>query len=134
MAENGVVKDQLTDAMIEAGAALTRKLDEFGLVIDAALWFFEPEINEWRLMIASPDVSTVGPRAVYERIQRALDELGPKAAAAPMSSIAVLNSGDDLVKRLRLVMKTGPVIARVRFSKNVIHGRFVDDALIYRVA
>ena len=35
MAENAVVKDQLTDAMVEAGAELTRKLDESGMRAEA---------------------------------------------------------------------------------------------------
>jgi hypothetical protein len=38
VAENTVVKDQLTDAMVEVGAELTRKLDEAGVLTEAALW------------------------------------------------------------------------------------------------
>ena len=45
MAEITVVKDQLTDAMEQAGAQLTRKLDEVGLLTTAASWLFVPEIN-----------------------------------------------------------------------------------------
>ncbi len=60
MAENTVVKDQLTNAMVEAGAELTKKLDEMGVATTAALWLFEPEVNEWRLVFASPEVTTRG--------------------------------------------------------------------------
>ena len=76
MAENAVVKDRLTDAMVEAGADLTRKLDEIGL----------------------------------------------------------LDQNAELVKLLRIAIHTGPGIGRIRFSKNVINGHFIEDALIYRVA
>ena len=134
MAENAVVKDQLTDAMVEAGAVLTRKLDESGMPTSAALWMFNPEINEWRLLFASPEVSAQGPRQVYERIRVALEELGDKAAAAPLSVIGLLDPNAELVQLLRIAIRRESGVGRIRFSKNVINGRFIDDALIYRVA
>ena len=134
MVENSVVKDQLTEAMIEAGAEITRKLDELGVPPDAALWFFMPEVNEWRLLFSSPEVATKGPREVYGKIRLALDELGEKASAAPFSVIGVLDANDDLAKLLRATLRTGPGISRTRFSKNVINGHFIDDALLYRIA
>ena len=133
MAENTVVKDQLTDSMIQAGTELTRKLDEIGLPTSAALWLFDPEVNEWRLLFASSEVSTQGPRQVYERIRLALQQLGEKAAAAPLSVIGLLDEHAELVKLLRSARATGPGIGRIRFSKNVINGHFIEDALIYRV-
>ena len=59
MAENAVVKEQLTDAMIEAGAELTSKLDEIGLSVTAAFWLLIPDLNEWRLLFASDRKSVV---------------------------------------------------------------------------
>ncbi len=134
MAEDTVVKDQLTDAMVEAGAELTRKLDEAGLRTEAALWLFIPEINEWCLLFASPEVSEKGPREVYKTIRDALKQLGPKASAIPLSVIRLLDENAELVKLLKTMQKTGAGIAYVRFSKNVINGHFIEDALIYRVA
>ncbi len=133
MAEIAVVKEQLTDAMAEAGAELLRKLDQAGTPIVAALWLFEPEINEWRLLFASPDVSTQGPRKVYERIRAALADLGDKAASAPFSMIGLLDPNDELIQLLKSAIHTGYGVARIRFSRNVIDGHFIDDALIYRV-
>ena len=132
MAENAVVKDQLTDAMIDGGAELTRKLDEVGLPITAAFWFFIPDSGEWRLLFASPDVSSKGPREVYEKIRLAIDQLGQNAAAVPLSSVGLLDQGDELVKALRALIGSGPGISRIRATKNVVNGHFIDDALIYR--
>jgi hypothetical protein len=134
MAENTVVKDQLTDAMVDAGAELTRKLEEIGLPATAALWLFVADMNEWRLFFALPQVSAQGPREVYERIRLALEELGGKASAAPLSVIGLLDENAELVKLLRIAIHTGAGIGRIRFSKNVINGHFIEDALIYRVA
>jgi hypothetical protein len=134
MAENTVVKEQLSEEMIEAGARLTTKLDEMGLPMTAAMWFFEPEINEWRLLIASPKLSSTGPRDVYEAIQKARHALGQEAAAVPMSVIGLIDANHELVQLLRTAMHTGGGVARVRFSRNVINGHFIEDALIYRIA
>ena len=134
MAENTVVKEQLTSAMVEAGAELTKKLDEIGLPLTAALWLFEPEVNEWRLVFASPEVAVRGPREVYDRIRQAIDQLKDKAGAAPLSAIALMDADADLVRLLRVAIKAGSGVNRIRFSKNTINGHFIDDALIYRVA
>ncbi len=134
MAENTVVKQQLTDEMIEVGAQLTQKLDELGLQIPVAMWFFMTDINEWRLLFASPQLSAEGPREVYERIEEARRALGPQAENLPLSMIGLIDTHHQLVQLLRLALKTGPGVSRIRFSKNVVNGQFIDDALIYRRA
>jgi hypothetical protein len=134
MAENTLVKEQLTDEMIEAGAQLTQKLDEIGLPISVAMWFFLPDINEWRLLFASPQLSVEGPREVYKKIEDARKALGAKAERLPFSAIGLMDTNHQLVQLLRIALRTGPGISRVRFSKNVINGHFIDDALIYRSA
>ena len=134
MAENTVVKEQLTDEMIEAGAQLTQKLEELGLPITVAMWFFLADINEWRLMLASPQLSAEGPRTVYEKIEEARKAIGAGVESLPLSAIGLMDTNHQLVKLLRLAVQTGPGVSRVRFSKNVINGHFIDDALIYRSA
>jgi hypothetical protein len=134
VAESAVVKEQLTGLMIDAGAELTKKLDESGLPVTTALWLFVPELNEWRLLFASPEVGTKGPRDVYEKIQQVINQLGEKASAVPLSVVGLLDPNDDLVRLLKVAIGTGPGVNRIRFSKNVINGHFIDDALIYRAA
>jgi hypothetical protein len=134
VAENTVVKAQLTSAMIDAGADLTTKLDEIGLPVTSAFWLFVPEMNEWRLLFASPEVRTTGPRGVYEKIRQAIEDLGAKAATVPLSVVGVLDPNEDLVRLLRTAVRAEAGLNRIRFSKNVINGHFIDDALIYRAA
>ena len=132
MAENTLVKEQLTNSMIEAGAELTAKLDESGLLVTAAFWLFMPDVNEWRLLFASPEVRSKGPRRVYRQIQEAVSKLGPDGAAVPLSVIGVLDDAAELPRLLKYAIQTGAGVGRIRFSKNVINGHFIDDALIYR--
>lgn len=133
MAENTVVKEQLSKEMIEAGAALTAKLDEIGLPVSAAYWMFEPESNAWRLFFATTRVSTEGPRAVYRTILGAIEDLGIKDTL-PLSDVGVLEADAGLVRLLKDALRTGPGVSRIRFSRDVVGGRYIDDALIYRAA
>jgi len=134
VAENTVVKEQLTESMIHSGAELTAKLDKIGVTVVAALWFFVPEINEWRLFFASPEVITQGRDPFTRKFVEQLRNSGSDIAI-PLSMIGVLEAEADLVRLLRAAAGTGPEdISRIRFSKNVIDGHFIDDALIYRAA
>ena len=134
MAEITVVKEQLTDAMIEAGALLTQKLDEMGVPISTAMWFFLPEGNDWRLFFASPSVSAAGPLQMYEKVQKAQAALGESALRVPFSSIGVIDTNHKLARLFRTAVQTGPGLARIRFAREAIDGQFIDDALIYRSA
>ena len=133
MAENTVVKEQLTEEMIQAGAKLTSMLDTMKVPIAASFWFFMPEINEWRLLFASPEVSVSGPREVYEKVEKARKALGEQVAAAPLSAVSLLDAKDQLVQLLRIALQTSGGVSRIRFSKNVVNGHFIEDALIYRI-
>jgi hypothetical protein len=120
--------------MIDAGAELTAKLDERGLGVTAALWLFVPDLNEWRLLFATPEVGSKGPREVYDKIRQAIPELGEKASAVPLSVIALMDPNAELLRIIRIGIQTGPGVSRIRFSKNVVNGHFIDDALIYRAS
>ena len=135
MAENMVVKEPLTADMIDAGEELIRKLDDLRVPTTAALWLFDPEVNDdWRLLFASPDVGEKGPLAVYRQIQLALEQVGDKAAAIPFVAIGLLDADAELVRRLRTAVRTGDDISRIRFRKRIADGHYIEDALIYRVA
>jgi hypothetical protein len=134
MAENTVVKEQLSAEMIEAGAQLIAKLDAMGFPIVAALWLFDPEINEWRLLIASPERAMSGSPDIYTKIRAARNTLGEKAAAVPMLLISLVDPNQELIRSFRKGRPTGSGVSRVRFSKNVVDGHYVEDALLYRIA
>src|SRR3989441_4127236 len=134
MAEDTLVKDVLTDAMIKAGAELTRKLDEVEWPVVASFWLYAPELNTWKLVVASPVVTSSGPRRAYEAIQKSLATLTNARAQLALSDIEVVEPRHYLVSLLRVAINTGPTINGIRFTKNVINGHFVHDAYIYRMS
>jgi hypothetical protein len=132
MAEEPLVKETLTDAMKRGGAELTRKLDEAKWPVVASFWYFVPEDNQWKLILASPKVVSDGPKNSYEAISRALSTL--REYFGSLEYISVVPPSHELVRTLASAIQTGRTISGIRFSKNTINGRFIDDAYLYRIA
>jgi hypothetical protein len=131
MAEDTVVKEALTGNMVEGGAALTRKLDENDWPVVGAFWYFEPEANRWKLMIVSPEVTVHGPKAAYDGISKALQSLSEHFT--DLQFITVIAPNHPLVRALATAATTGRTLERIRFSRQAIDGRFIDDVLLYRL-
>lgn len=133
MAEDTLVKEGLTREMIEDGAEIVRRLGS-RLPVSASLWLYDPELNRWRLVIASPEVGSKGPRDVYRRVQSVLREFpGPSAPSRGVSlgDVSVVLDDDPLVSLLRTAVKLGDGGSGVRFSRNTVDGRFIEDAYVY---
>ena len=127
-----MVTTVLVDREIEDGERLVSKLDEEGFPLDAALWLYLSDLNEWRLMIASPWVDSKGPKATYARIDQVLQELRPEIGI-PFAGISVVPPNDRLISALRSAASTGSGISGVRFTHNVVGGQYIEDAYIYRM-
>jgi len=69
-------KATLVEVGEKKGEELIQQLDQSGLEVVAAFWFYVPDSDTWRLYIASPAVDEEGPKAVYERIQDVLTDQG----------------------------------------------------------
>lgn len=131
MAEEALVSGTLTDPMIAAGESLIRYLDEVHFLVDAAFWMRSQESDLWRLVIASPEVKSAGPRKAYRRLQGYLNKV--EARDLSLASITLLDSTDPLLQLLRTAITTGPGISGIRFTGNAINGVSFPDSFIYRV-
>jgi hypothetical protein len=135
-------KDELVNMQIGAGGLLIETLDQSEFEVTAAMWFYMPENGEWRLIIASPYVDKNGPKRSYEFIQNILDQLPNNSKAAlylPLSdylslnNISVVGINNELIKLIRMTIRTGKNISHIKFTKNVINNVLIEDALIYRM-
>ncbi len=130
MAEEILVKEALTERMIDAGAELTTSLDRAQWPVAASFWLFDQENNQWRLVLASPRVLDEGPLASYRHIHGVLRAT---SSPLPLESIAVVSPDDALVQAFRSVYRTNGDLERRRAFRGAINGRFIDDAYLYRV-
>jgi hypothetical protein len=98
MVEEVVVRDILSKEMIQASAEVVQQLDEFGFPIEAALWLYLADTQQWRLMLASPEVKIHGPKKGYKQIQSALTQLAPRLS---LQNVTLVDSTDPLILLLK---------------------------------
>ena len=118
----------LVDFDIETGKQITQALDSYGIPVKASLWLFATEASEWRLIIATPFVDKMGPQRTYSVIQKALRQVD-----FPLRKISVVSPNDNLIKLLRVALRTGKEISDIRFTHNTINNVYIEDAYIYRL-
>lgn len=82
-------------------------------------------------MIASPEVALHGPKEAYEAISRALNDLSEHFITLQL--VTVTTPDHPLVRTLAVAVRTGEGISGIRFSRNTVNGRFIEDAYLYRV-
>ncbi len=131
MAEETLVKEALTDEMIKAGASVVESLDRRKFPVDAALWFYLSNQNQWRLLLATPEVHLEGPRKTYKRVLQTLRNAAVHGVS--LEDVAVVDTRDPLVQLFRAAIRTDRSVGGIRFSRNTINGQFIEDAYIYRM-
>lgn len=130
-----MVETLLTNEMIEAGAALIRKMDKRGIRPDAAFWLYSTEQQTWKLVIAEFKVGIKGPKEFYRRIQEIL-ATSPEPEIVDnvsLDDVTLVKPDEPIVALLRKAIRTSPDITGIRFKNNVINGTLIDDAYIYRI-
>jgi len=128
----------LVEKDIEDGRKLVEALDRSNFNLVGALWFYFADSREWRLLLVSPLVDTIGPSGCYRRIQSVLKDMSYDLATSfgiPLSRIAVKSPWDSLIRLLKMAIQTDRRgISKIRFTRNTINGVFIEDALIYRLS
>src|SRR4051794_12127844 len=93
----------LVERDLEEGRRLVQALDAAGFPVLAALWSFSSEEGDWWLVIASPRVTELGPRAAYTQIQGVIRSAG---IHLPLMRISAVPPDDPLVLELRIFAGT----------------------------
>jgi len=117
---------------IEDGKRLIEALDKSNFRLTGALWFYLADSNEWRLLLVSPLLDRLGPRGSYSIIQSVIKDQ-PPSFGIPLEYISVKSPKNELIRLLKVAIRTGSGISEIRFSQNTINNVFIEDALIYRL-
>jgi hypothetical protein len=141
MAEETLVKEALTEQMIEAGDSVTRVLDKSGWPVVASFWSFDPEFNRWRLLLASPEVDSRGPLDGYRRVDEALQRFYAAlhiaaTVVAPQLSlddVSVISPNDKRVQVLANAFPPPNNLTPRRVHRTVIGGYYFDDVYFYKL-
>jgi len=129
-----MVKPDLTQQMIQAGRQLVELLDRQNFRAPGCFWFYFPESDRWRFVVASPEVRLHGPHAAYRKVEGIARKVPGSTEVFAAGDLTVIKDDDPLVVLLRKAISTGPSVGGLRFTNNSINGTFIDDAYIYRLS
>lgn len=118
----------LVDENIKAGETLLNELDAAHLKIRTAFWAKLPS-REWRLFLISPEVDRVGPRDVYAKVQKIVNEkkLGPL-----FSVISLVGPKDAVARSIRNSLMHGVSNSTSTVMLPGPEGDEVEEAYVYR--
>ncbi|MEA2937741.1 MAG: hypothetical protein QOC56_1245 [Alphaproteobacteria bacterium] len=122
----------LVNSDIEVGRELVRILDEGGFPVTGAAWIYFPDDQEWRLVIRTPEAAK-NLLDAYSEMARAMDAKGDLRERLDLTRVKLVPPTDKMLAAIgKAVQVQG--LSQIRFSRNVINGMYIDDALIYRLA
>ena len=122
----------LVDSDVEMGRELLQILDEDQFPVTAAAWIFFPDVGEWRLVIRTPRATRDLQQALLG-IAISLDKRGDLRKRIDLARVKLVPPKDKMLAAMGSVVKVDET-SNIRFSRNVINGVLIDDALIYRRA
>ena len=128
-----VVREILSEQMIDVGAKLIERLDQSQSNVQAAFWLFISDEKTWKMMLISPFVKTDGPKSFYKRILEANKNADKSESVLSLNDIGVADTSNPLANLLSIAITTGSEVAGIRFSKNTLNGAFIEDSYIYRI-
>jgi hypothetical protein len=89
----------LVEKNIEEGKRLIEALDRTNFQVQAALWFYSSDSEEWQLLIASPFVEKEDLEKAYSFIRSVLSQLSPPSEI-PLIAVSVASPNHLSVKSI----------------------------------
>jgi hypothetical protein len=118
----------LPNHLIDAGAKLLAALDAAGLHPQGAAWIVDHALGEWRYVVATSLVETLGRSKVYKQLLTLMTKLDmPKELT--MQDIHLVSPDGSLFKT---IAGTVPVEDRTTAFKDCVVNGTKFDAVVYR--
>jgi hypothetical protein len=125
-------KASMVSLDIERGAKIFDSLLGARVKVNVALWMYLSEYEDWRLVLSARQFDKLGLRAAYGLIHDALDGAGFTPERTP--PIMILLMADPLIRELRRLFGKTKSVEGMRLGGQMIGGRFVEDAYVYRIS
>lgn len=129
MGEETLVESQISDSIL-----LVKSLEDQGDKPSIIVWYYFPDAEEWRLLLAGPSFDALLPNEesrAYQRVAEALNRAQVKSLT--IGEIKLVNTDYPLLKAMRLLIGTPPdAIVRAHFKDNSINGIFIKEMLVLR--
>jgi hypothetical protein len=129
MGEETLVESQISDSI-----SLIKSLEDQGDKPSIVVWYYFPDAEEWRLLLAGPSFDALLPKEesrAYQRVAEALNRAGVKSLT--IGEIKLVKTDYPLLKAMRFLIGTPPdAIVRAYFKDNSINGIFIKEMLVLR--
>lgn len=100
--------EALVDEEVRLGREVVEALEGASLPFRAAMWYFAPEFEDWRLLIATPLVRKEGPLKSYDKLQKVLLKRGAERRLA-MNRIWLVEDDFPLVNAMAHHLHLGAI-------------------------
>jgi hypothetical protein len=118
---------------VQSGAGLINALEVSGFEVVAAFWMYDSEAEDWRLVIASPDVRERGKAQSYRRVQSVIDRSAFLSGTLSLSRIALISDMEQGVDYLRSLSEGESVgTSLVPFGHTTVAGKVAEAGFAYR--
>ena len=117
---------------IGKGSEIVDGLEAAKLKLAAALWVYLSEYEDWRLVVSSRQFDSLDLRDAYGLLHKALDSAGYTPRNTP--TIMILEMSDPFVRQLRRLFAKTKSVEGMRLGGQLIGGRFIEDAYVYRIS
>lgn len=97
-------KTALVDKDVRIGRDVIGLLTAADLSVDDAFWAYVPQVEEWRLVLSSPNVKKLGVHGSYLKMSNALHR-SPLLDEIPLRRISLFAPDDDVIERLKALEK-----------------------------
>ncbi|MDH1726110.1 MAG: hypothetical protein DI542_02585 [Acinetobacter johnsonii] len=126
-----VIQRDLSKDMEFSGHFLFKELIKKRINIDAAMWFFQSEINEWKYILVFDDFSEKGSSYLYEIISGInRTNISKKYKSIPLNYIEVKSKNSFIYRNMKGFIRAEDGMIRV--TNSMVNGFEIYDCLIYR--
>jgi hypothetical protein len=124
-------KALLVAADLSIGKRLLDALDSAKIPISVALWFYSPEYEDWRFVLASRRLDQAGLFNAYGLVHDALEKAGVTLRETP--SLLILGMNDPFIRELRRAFAKTKSVEGMRLGNQLFGDRFIEDSIVYRI-
>lgn len=120
----------LVDKGIAEGQRLIDALKASNFPLDAALWRYKSEPEQWRLILATPVYDRQGQfNAIFEIIS-VFRQITPELKI-DIEDISVVSAKDRLIQSLRELQRPGIDLSEMRLRDTPVYNGLLEDSYIY---
>ena len=116
---------------IDAGAEMLKAFDAAGLKVKVAMWAVLSEYEDWRIVLASPQLDQAGQRGPYGLIRDVLEKA--RFAVERVPTCVVVHMTDPFVRQLRRRFGKAKSVEGMRLGGQLFGDRYIEDAYVYRI-